>query len=46
MLQLNALSIHRLNSNHNILSMELLNENDFLQYIEGQECRRIRLLME
>ena len=46
MLQLNALSIHRLNSNDNILAMELLNENDFLHYIEGQKCRKIWLFME
>jgi hypothetical protein len=46
MLQLNALKIHRLNSDHNVPSMELLSENEFLQYIEGQECKRIQLFME
>ena len=46
MLQLNTFNIHRLNSNHNVPRMELLNENYFLQYIERQERGRIRLFVE
>ena len=46
MLQFNAFSIYRLNSNPNIPRMKLLNENYFLQYIEGHESKRMRLFVE
>jgi hypothetical protein len=46
MIQLSAIGTHRLNSNDNVMSMELLDQNYFLKYIEGQEGRRIRLLVE
>ena len=46
MFYLKFLNIHNLNSNDNVLAMEPLNKNDCLQYIEGQNCRKVQLLME